>query len=54
MMLEGTNTTWEVARRRMLKQREQQKKYADRLRRDEEYQVGDLVMLSTENLPIGG
>jgi hypothetical protein len=37
----------------MIKQREQQKKHADKLRRDERYKVGDLVMLSTENLPIG-
>jgi hypothetical protein len=53
LMLDGIKTTWEDARRRMLKQREQQKKNADRLRRDERYKVGDLVMLSTENLPIG-
>ena len=38
---------------RMVKQREEQKKYADKLRRDEQYKVGDLVMLSTEDLPIG-
>jgi hypothetical protein len=53
MMYDGIKTTWEDARRRMVKQREQQKKYADKLRRDEQYKVGDLVMLSTENLPIG-
>jgi hypothetical protein len=53
MMLDGIKTTWEDARRRMVKQREQQKKYADRLRREEQYKVGDLVMLSTANLPIG-
>jgi hypothetical protein len=52
-MLDGIRTTWEDARGRMLKQREQQKKYADQRRRDEQYKVGDLVMLSTENLPIG-
>src|SRR6185437_3495889 len=53
LILDGIKTTWEDARSRMLKQREQQKKYADRLRRTQQYQVGDLVMLTTENLPIG-
>jgi hypothetical protein len=53
IMLDGIKSTWEDARTRMVKQREQQKKYADRHRRDEKYKVGDLVMLSTENLPIG-
>ena len=37
----------------MLKQREQQKKYADQRRRDEKYEVGDLVMLSTKKLAVG-
>ena len=37
----------------MLKMREQQRKSADRRRRDERYQVGDLVMLSTEKLAVG-
>jgi hypothetical protein len=53
MMFEGIKTTWVDARRRMIKQRELQKKHADKLRREEQYKVGDLVMLSTENLPIG-
>jgi hypothetical protein len=45
--------TWEDARQVMLRQREQQKKYADQRRRDERYQVGDLVMLSTKDLAMG-
>jgi transposase InsO family protein len=49
-MLKGMKRTWEDSRRRMLQQRERQKKYADKKRREERYVVGDLVMLSTENL----
>jgi transposase InsO family protein len=49
-LLRDVRITWEDARQVMLKQREQQKKYADRKRRDERYEVGDLVMLSTKNL----
>jgi hypothetical protein len=37
----------------MLRQREQQKKYADQRRREEQYHVGDLVMLSTKDLAQG-
>jgi hypothetical protein len=52
-LLRDIRTTWEDARQVMLKMREQQRKYADRRRRDERYQVGDLVMLSTEKLAVG-
>ena len=52
-MLRELRITWEDARQVMLRQREQQKKYADRRRRDEQYQVGDLVMLSTKDLAQG-
>jgi hypothetical protein len=52
-LLRDIRTTWEDARQVMLKQREQQKKYADQRRRDEKYEVGDLVMLSTEKLAVG-
>ena len=52
-LLRDIRTTWEDARQVMLKQREQQKKYADQRRRDERYEVGDLVMLSTEKLAEG-
>lgn len=52
-ILDGMKTAWEDARQVMLRQREQQKKYADGSRRDEKYQVGDLVMLSTKNLAVG-
>src|SRR6202012_5504462 len=52
-MLRELRITWEDARQVMLRQREQQKKYADRQRRDERYQVGDLVMLSMKNLAQG-
>ena len=49
-MLRDISTTWEDARQVMLRQREQQKKFADRSRRDERYTVGDQVMLSTDQL----
>ena len=52
-MLRELHITWEDARQVMLRQREQQKKYADRRRRDEQYHVGDLVMLSTKDLAQG-
>lgn len=52
-VLRDIRTTWEDARQVMIKQREQQKKYADQRRRDERYQVGDLVMLSIEHLAAG-
>lgn len=52
-LLRDIRTTWEDARQVMIKQREQQRKYADQHRRDERYQVGDLVMLSTEHLASG-
>jgi hypothetical protein len=52
-ILQGIKTTWEDARQVMLKQRELQKKYADQKRREEKYEPGDLVMLSTENLTVG-
>jgi hypothetical protein len=52
-ILRELRITWEDARQVMLRQREQQKKYADQRRRDEQYQVGDLVMLSTKDLAQG-
>src|ERR1700761_525310 len=52
-MLRELRITWEDARQVMLRQREEQKKYADQRRRDEQYQVGDLVMLSMKNLAQG-
>ena len=52
-ILEGIRSTWEDARQVMIKQREVQRKYADQSRREEEYEVDDLVMLSTENLTVG-
>ena len=38
---------WEVARANLLRAQADQKKYADRHRREERYQVGDEVLLST-------
>ena len=52
-MLRELRITWEDARQVMLRQREQQKKYADQRRRDEQYQVGDLVMLRMKDLAQG-
>jgi len=52
-LLDSMKAAWEDARQVMLKRREQQKKYADRRRREERFQAGDLVMLSTENLSVG-
>jgi hypothetical protein len=52
-LLRDIRTTWEDARQVMVKQREQQRKYADQQRREERYRVGDQVMLSTEHLAAG-
>jgi hypothetical protein len=52
-MLRELRITWEDARQVMLRQREQQKKYADQRRRDEQYRVGDLVMLRMKDLAKG-
>jgi transposase InsO family protein len=52
-IVDGMKAAWEDARQVMLKQREQQKKYADQRRREERFKVGDQVMLSTENLAVG-
>ena len=52
-MLRDIAATWEDARQVMLRQREQQKKFADRSRRDERYAVDDQVMLSTDQLVEG-
>jgi hypothetical protein len=41
---------WEEARQEMIKARDKQKEYADRHRRDEKYEAGEQVMLSTKNL----
>lgn len=52
-IVDGMKAAWEDARQVMLRQREQQKKFADKSRRDERYSVGDLVMLSTDKLAVG-
>ena len=52
-LLTSIRTTWEDARQVMIKMREQQRKYADKRRRDERYELGDQVMLRTENLAVG-
>jgi transposase InsO family protein len=52
-LLRDIRTTWEDARQVMIRQRAQQKKYADRRRREEHYAVGDQVMLSTKQLAEG-
>jgi transposase InsO family protein len=52
-MMEGLRTTWEDARQLWKQKRERQRKYADQSRREEKYEVGDQVMLSTENLAVG-
>jgi hypothetical protein len=52
-LLRDIRTTWEDARQVMIRQRAQQKKYADLRRREERYVVGDQVMLSTEHLAEG-
>ena len=52
-LLRDIRTTWEDARQVMIRQRAQQKKFADRKRRDERYAVGDQVMLTTDKLAEG-
>jgi hypothetical protein len=52
-LLRDIRTTWEDARQVMIQQRAQQKKFADRRRREERYEVGDQVMLTTEKLAEG-
>ena len=49
-LLRDIRTTWEDARQVMIRQRAQQKKFADMKRREERYQVGDQVMLTTDKL----
>ena len=52
-LLRDIRTTWEDARQVMIRQRAQQKKFADKRRREERYKVGDQVMLTTEKLAEG-
>jgi transposase InsO family protein len=52
-LLRDIRTTWEDARQVMIRQRAQQKKFADVKRREERYQVGDQVMLTTDKLAEG-
>ena len=52
-LLRDIRTTWEDARQVMIRQRAQQKKFADRKRREERYAVGDQVMLTTDKLAEG-
>ena len=52
-LLRDIRTTWEDARQVMIRQRAQQKKFADMKRREERYVVGDQVMLTTEKLAEG-
>jgi hypothetical protein len=49
-VLDGIKTAWEDARHMMMASQVRMKKYADLRRRDEQYAVGDQVMLSTKNL----
>jgi hypothetical protein len=49
-VLDGIKTAWEDARHMMMESQVRMKKYADLKRRDEQYAVGDQVMLSTKNL----
>ena len=49
-VLDGIKTAWEDARQMMTASQVRMKKYADLRRRDEQYAVGDQVMLSTANL----
>ena len=51
-LLTGMRAVWEEARQVMIRQREKQRKYADKLRREEKYEVGDRVMLTTKNLSL--
>ena len=52
-LLRDIRTTWEDARQVMIRQRAQQKKFADMKRREEQYKVGDQVMLTTDKLAEG-
>jgi hypothetical protein len=52
-LLRDIRTTWEDARQVMIQQRAQQKKWADKKRREEKYEVGDQVMLTTDQLAEG-
>jgi hypothetical protein len=52
-LLRDIRTTWEDARQVMIRQRAQQKKFADTKRREERYKVGDQVMLTTDKLAEG-
>jgi len=49
-VLDGIKTAWEDARHMMMESQVKMKKYADLRRRDEQYAIGDQVMLSTKNL----
>jgi transposase InsO family protein len=49
-LLKGMKQAWEDARMLLLNRRERMKRYADKGRRDEKYEVGDRVLLSTRNL----
>jgi hypothetical protein len=49
-VLDGIKTAWEDARHMMMESQVRMKHYADLRRRDEQYAVGDQVMLSTKNL----
>jgi len=49
-ILNGMKQAWEDARMMMMVRREKMKINADRDRRDEKYEVGDRVLLSTKNL----
>jgi transposase InsO family protein/predicted aspartyl protease len=49
-VLSQLRLVWAEARRAMMRAQEKQKKYADEKRRDERYEVGDLVMLSLKHL----
>jgi len=45
---------WEAARANLLRAQEEQKRYADRHRREERFAVGDTVLLSTRDLTLVG
>jgi transposase InsO family protein len=49
-VLSQLRLVWTEARRAMMRSQEKQKKYADEKRREEQYEVGDLVMLSLRHL----
>jgi len=46
-VLKGMQQAWEDARQLLLTRRERMKKNADKGRRDEKYEVGDRVLMST-------